>query len=87
MGAHVPLRLIPVLREVIAARCPELSNTLSCDGSLSFGYDESFNLRQALTDELCDTGLDDHHEPNERGHKIERLIDIVGQTGREGDQA
>ena len=84
MAAHVPLRLLPVLREVIAVRCPDLSTVLSSDGALSIGYDESSDLQQALADELCDTGLDEHDEPNERGHAIERLIDIVGQAGREG---
>ena len=83
MVAHVPLRLLPILREVIAARCPTINKSLSPDGVLSVGYDESFNVRQALTDELCDTGLDEHDEPNERGHAIEQLIDIVGRAVRE----
>ena len=83
MAAHVPLRLLPVLREVIATRCPELSKALSPDGFLSVGYDESSDLQQALADEFCNTGLDEHDEPNERGHAIERLIDIAGRAGRE----
>jgi hypothetical protein len=83
MAAHVPLRLTPILREVIAAQCPELDGALAPDGTLSIGYDESSDLQQALANELCDTGLDEHDEPNERGYAIERLIDIVGQAGRE----
>ena len=36
------------------------------------------DLRQAVTDELIETGLRDDDEPNERGLLLEELIDRLG---------
>jgi hypothetical protein len=41
--------------------------------------DERLVLQQAIADELVATGLRDDGEPNERGLRLESLIDSLGR--------
>ena len=82
MTTRIPAGLIPLLCEVLANRCPSIQGSLQSDGLLVLDPEQAFELRQALTDELCGTGLEGD-EPNHRGHDIEGLIDLVGRAGHE----
>jgi len=41
--------------------------------------EERLAVRQALTDELCATGLGDDDSPNQRGMNLESLIDYLAR--------
>jgi len=64
------------LQEVIAKRKPELQS-LKLEPSL---IEE---LCDIVMDEFCETGLKDDDEPNNRGLKLEDLVDELRRFSRE----
>lgn len=76
MSLTIPPKHANLLREVIAARRPELSASLDASTKLSSEVREA--MRHALAEELAATGLNQDDEPNERGQLIEELIDRLG---------
>jgi hypothetical protein len=67
-----------LLSEVIWKRCPTMSGTLGSLQEVQLTEYQRDELRQAVTDEFCETGLQDNDEPNERGLLLEELIDRLG---------
>lgn len=49
-------------------------------GVRPLSYEERERLRDALLDELLETGLQDDDEPSARGREIEELIDFIGRS-------
>lgn len=69
------LRLL--LREVVATRCPDVLESFDELGPLALARDERLRVAEALTAEFCATGLLPDFEPNERGRRLEDLIDFI----------
>ena len=67
-------KLTTLLEEVVRRRCPEIAAS-DLHVSSRFSKATRFRIRQALTDEFCDTGLNNDDEPNQRGLLLEELID------------
>jgi hypothetical protein len=66
-----------LLRHVVEKHCPEHLNNLRRLGELTHG--EKLALQQAVADEFLATGLGEDDEPNERGLRLEALIDFLGR--------
>jgi hypothetical protein len=62
------------LNEVIRRSNPTLSNVADLVGKVALTEDQREDLREALADELCSTGLKPDGEPNERGLKLDTII-------------
>ena len=74
----LPEELRPLLEEVVRKRNRELA-ALVLSGELGrLSAKDYGEIRLSLGKELCETGLDQDDEPNERGREIEHLIDWVG---------
>jgi len=67
-----------LLLEVVQARCPEHADAMHRIGQLS--AEERLALQQAVADELVSSGLGESDEPNERGVRLEALIDAIGRA-------
>lgn len=76
--ARVPEDLRQLLLEVIAARRPDLLSILVTEPPGELDDALRSELRIALGEELCETGLRVDDEPNERGLLLESLIDVLG---------
>jgi hypothetical protein len=66
-----------LLREVVSRRSPESLSVVDVLAQRRLTHDEREELRQIVADELVEHGLRDD-EPNEYGHRMERLIDALG---------
>lgn len=77
---RIPERLQELLLEVMVKCRPEMISRFSSEGELSLAPEQREPLRGSLADELCESGLRPDDEPNERGHAIEELIDLVGRA-------
>ena len=78
MALPLPHKLSALLSEVIWKRDPNLIGPVSSLQDVQLTHDQREELRQAVTDELIETGLRDDDEPNERGLLLEELIDRLG---------
>ncbi len=67
-----------LLQEVISRRSPESTPLLDALARRRLTDEEREELRQVVTDDLIERGLRDDDEPNEHGHRMERLIDALG---------
>jgi len=78
----MPLRLSPqlaeMLNEAVTKHSPHLSDLLAAVQDLRLTDSQRDELRQAVTDELCETGFRADDEPNARGLLLEDLIDQLG---------
>jgi hypothetical protein len=63
-----------LLKEVIRQSNPILSGMADLVGKVALTEDQREDLREALADELCSTGLKSDGEPNERGLKLDAVI-------------
>jgi hypothetical protein len=74
------LRLSPkmeeLLTEVISKRRPDLISLLASPQDTELSDSQIDELREAVADEFCETGLREDDEPNERGLLLE---DIIGR--------
>jgi hypothetical protein len=65
-----------LLQEVLSVQSP---CCLPVDADLSgLQEHEISQIRQAITIEFCRTGLNPDYEPNERGIRLEDLLDKIG---------
>jgi hypothetical protein len=78
MVLPLPKDMESLLREVLSKRTPQMLNILDSPASRMLTDEERDEIRQALTDEFCESGLYDNDEPNERGLSLEALIDKLG---------
>lgn len=67
-----------VLREVVQDHCPDLLTILDSREDVALTEQQRDDLRQAVTDEFCQTGLKENDEPNQRGLLLEEIIDRLG---------
>jgi hypothetical protein len=67
-----------LLQEVVLKRDPDLLLLIENLGMKPLTEAEREQLRAVVADELCATGLREDDEPNQRGLKLEELIDILG---------
>ena len=58
---------------------PEMLGMLKSPYNARLTSEQVFDLQQALGNELCETGLHEDDEPNQRGLELEELIDWVGK--------
>jgi len=66
-----------LLEEVVRRHRPELLSSLSKIDFETLSKDEALALMNAVTSELCASGLGPDDEPNERGYLLESLIDSL----------
>jgi hypothetical protein len=71
-------KLAAMLKEVVSKYHPEWLHKLGASTPPAFSSDERDELRSSCGGELCETGLTDGDEPNERGYILEELIDWLG---------
>src|SRR5512135_924622 len=71
------------LREALQDRQPDLLGRLSGDGVVELNREALLRVLDALGAEFCETGLDDHDEPNARGHLLEDLIGMFCLAAQE----
>lgn len=67
-----------LLEEAVARQAAYLSPFLATLGATPLTVEIRELLRGALASELLETGLDTEHEHNERGRRIEGVIDALG---------
>lgn len=67
-----------LLSEIVWKREPSLIGAVASLQKIQLTAEQREDLRQAVTDELIETGLRDDDEPNERGLLLEELIDRLG---------
>jgi len=80
----MPLHLRTLLVEICAKNSRELSFERLEAGECLFDGNDREWLVNALVRELSDTGLKLDDEPNERGLRIEALIDFIGPDSGTG---
>ena len=78
MTIQLSLQLAELLGEIIRKRCPGAIGMMGSLPEVRLTKDQTEEVRQAVTDELIETGLADDDAPNERGLLIEELIDRLG---------
>jgi hypothetical protein len=78
MALALPAKLSALLSEVVWKRNPEMIGIVASFQNVGLTDNQREDLRQALTDELMETGLREDDEPNERGLLLEELIDKLG---------
>lgn len=66
------------LRQVVEKREPELLPLVGLLGVVPLTTEQREQLRDIISDELCETGLQEDSEPNRRGSQLEDLIDMLG---------
>jgi hypothetical protein len=66
------------LREVVQDHRPDLLTILDSREDVALTEQQRDDLRQAVTDEFCQTGLKENDEPNQRGLLLEEIIDRLG---------
>jgi len=69
---RIPSRLLDLFIEIMDEQFPKILDSLDSDGAISISVQQSFEIRQILTSEFCETGLDGD-EPNKRGLDLEEL--------------
>jgi hypothetical protein len=74
---RVPQRLQELMRDILERNEPELLFQLSNEGVLSLSPMQKSRVQKYLVAELCESGLLESDEPNDRGHCLEELIDLV----------
>ena len=78
MALPLPPKMSALLSEVLWKRDPSMIGVVASLQDVQLSDDQREELRQAVTDELIETGLRDDDEPNERGLLLEELIDRLG---------
>ena len=78
MALQLPSRMLELLSEIVWKREPSLIGAVASPQNIQLTDEQRQDLRQAVTDELIETGLRDNDEPNERGLLLEELIDRLG---------
>jgi len=78
MIARMTPELRALLLEVVKVRCSKYVDAMDRIDQLS--PQERLVLQQAIADELVSTGLGKNDEPNERGVRLEALIDAIGRA-------
>lgn len=78
MALPLPAKMSALLSEVLRKRNPSMIGIVASFQNVALTDDQREELRQAVTDELIETGLRDNDEPNERGLMLEELIDRLG---------
>jgi|SRR5713101_8064802 len=68
-----------LLREVIIKYQPNLVGFLDAPQTVAVTAQQLRDLRESIGYELCDTGLNEDDQPNERGFQLEELIDWLGR--------
>ncbi len=67
-----------LLKEVVSKLRPALAPVIDSLGSVPLSLEQREELREALVEELINTGLHEDDEPNSRGLLLDRLIDRLG---------
>ena len=78
MALQLPSKMSEMLSEIVWKREPSLIGAVASLQKIQLTAEQREDLRQAVTDELIETGLRDDDEPNERGLLLEELIDRLG---------
>lgn len=78
MALQLPSKMSELLSEIVWKRDPTMVGVVASLQDVQLTVDQREELRQAVTDELMETGLRDDDEPNERGLLLEELIDRLG---------
>ena len=78
MALQLPQEMAAVLREIIQSHRPDLLHIVHSPHDVQLTEQQRDDLRQAVTDEFCQTGLQENDEPNQRGLMLEELIDRLG---------
>ena len=79
MGLQLKKDSEELLREVLTKNRPELLEVVDSPPSSKVSHLIINELRQAVTDEFIETGLNEMDEPNNRGLRLEYLIDELGR--------
>ncbi|OEU66101.1 MAG: hypothetical protein BA867_08755 [Desulfobacterales bacterium S5133MH16] len=67
-----------LLRKILFQRYPSLLPVLASLGQVPLNFEQREDMREAIANELVETGLDEDDEPNEKGLLLENLIDHLG---------
>jgi len=66
-----------LLREVVARRSAAVLPLLDALEERQLTHDEREKLRQLVIDDFLERGLGRDDEPNQYGHRMERLVDAL----------
>ncbi len=69
---------IGLLRKILFQRFPSLLPVLASLEQVPLTFEQREDMREAIADELVETGLGEDDEPNEKGLLLENLIDHLG---------
>lgn len=75
MSLTLSPRMRELLMEVVGKHRPHLVSLLTSLQTIELNESQRDELRQVVTDELCETGFREDDEPNARGRLLEDLID------------
>ena len=71
MALQLPSKMSELLSEIVWKREPSLIGAVASLQKIQLTAEQREDLRQAVTDELIETGLRDDDEPHERGLLLE----------------
>jgi hypothetical protein len=74
LGQRLKSEELELLRKVFWKRKPALLAYLDTLGRVALTIEQREEIRHVLADELCERGLNEDEEPNERGLKLDGLI-------------
>jgi hypothetical protein len=78
MPIRLPASMTELLSEAVTKHRPDLTHLITALPDEELSEDQREELRQAVADEFCETGLREVDEPNQRGLILEELIDRLG---------
>ena len=71
--------MLKVLNEVIEKRCPEFRHLFDKPKMVNLSDEQIDRICSSLSDELCESGLQENSEPNKRGLMLDDLIGYINQ--------
>ena len=80
---HIQLQL---LRDVIGRRCPELRDRIQNSDISNLNRHERDLIVHTLALEFAEDGVGEDSTPNQKGLKIEALIDFINRPNLFGDE-
>ena len=71
-------KIFEMLKAVVLKHRPDLLPIVDSLGNNPLSFNLREELREAIADEFCESGLNESDEPNEFGLRLEELIDLLG---------
>ena len=85
MNKSLKPEMYQLLKDVALKHQPDLLSSVELLEKKQLSAEKCFDLCEMLTAELCECGLDENDEPNERGLLIDEIIGKLSRLAIESD--